>query len=184
MKRRYALAGMALMVMSSAQAANVVLSLPGDSFAPGEVFTMDVDAFDFPNTGGATLGLVFDAAVVDIDSASDFRLNGSPFTGSLTATENGPGDWTVSLLAPLLGPDPFGDFKVFEVDFTAGQAGITTIELVDEETPLKGWFDSNFNVITGVTYNLPEVRVVAVPSAIWMMLGGLGFFWLRVREPR
>ena len=162
--------------ISTAQAATVNVVPSSNTVNVYSNFSVLVSGSGFPETGGATLGLRFDPSVVKISGIS--LATGSPFDYvSSSAFDNVTGQVQfISLLAPLVGALPSGNFDAFRIDFNSmGAAGAANIRLI-EDGVITGWTDASASLIPGVTYNQANVTVNAVPlpAAAWLLLSGLG----------
>ena len=161
--------------ISTAQAATVNVVPSSNTVNPFNYFSVLVSGSGFPETGGATLGLSFDPSVVKISGIS--LATGSPFDYvSSSAFDNVTGQVQfISLLAPLVGALPSGNFDAFRIDFNSMGAGAANISLI-EDGVITGWTDASASPISGITYNQANVTgtVVPLPAAGWLLLSGLG----------
>lgn len=157
-----------------AHAATVHLNPLTPTVTVGDSFSVGVHAAGFPETGGATLGLEFNASVIHLTGLT--LTPGTPFdTLSPTAFDNVVGKVDlISILAPLMGSLPAGDFDVFTMKFTAVGAGQSPVTLIDNGG-IKSWTGSDFSPIKGITYQqgLVTVQPIPVPAALWLALSGL-----------
>lgn len=181
------LAGMLfLLLISPAQAVTVNVVPDNSSVGLNDTFSVLVSGVDFPETGGATLGLTFDETVINVTGFS--LATGSPFD-SITPTTPSASDNVngevgfITVLAPLVGALPSGDFDAFVIDFIAVGAGTSAINLIDDGT-IKGWTASDFSLISPITYNQGEVTVTSVPlpAAGWLLVSGMGLLGGVVRK--
>jgi hypothetical protein len=164
-----------LATASVAQAATVNVVPDAAIVGPNSVFSVLVGGTSFPETGGATLGLSFDPSVVNVTGV--FLATGSPFDFvSSSAFDNVTGGVKfISVLAPVAGALPSGDFSALRIDFMSVGLGAANITL-SEDGVLTGWSAATGAVIPGVTYNQASVTVstVPLPAAAWLLLSGLG----------
>lgn len=188
------LIGVCLLLCSFAPAyaatVNVVVDPPADPLAIsiGETFTVTVSNTDFVQTGGATLDIIWSAAILDLVSISIapggfWQLDpGTPSAAQQTA---GVVDG-FSIFGDLFAPenDPVGNFDSFVLEFIAQATGSSTIT-IDENIPAGGWIaSSDFTQIPGVIYNQGSVTVAAVPvpASVWLFGSALGVLgWIRRR---
>lgn len=170
--------------ISTAQAATVKVTPSVNTVSVLDIFSVVVSATGFPETGGATLGVRFDPKVVQIydvsvNVAQMYNVpitTGSPFDFiSASAFDNVAGEAVISVLAPLAGALPSGNFDAFRIYFRGIGSGATSITLIDDGVS-KGWTGADFSLISGITYNQANVTVNAVPlpAAAWLLLSGLG----------
>gem|GEM_PF-6617433 len=191
MKKLYI--GVCLLLCSFAPAyaatINVVVDAPADPLAisPGEMFTVTVSNAAFEQTGGATLGILWNAAVLDLNSIS---LAPGAFSGlapsAPSQAEQDAGDIPLfSIFGDLFNPstDPVGDFDSFILEFVAVSAGMSNI-IINESGVSRGWNRSDATIIGGIVYNQASVTVsaVPVPAAAWLLGSALGLLcWARRR---
>ena len=159
--------------ISTAQAATVNVVPNTNVVDAFTSFSVLVSGAEFPETGGATLGLRFNPRVVRISGIS--LATGSPFdTISPSAIDNAAGEVQfISVWVPLGGVLPSGNFDAFRIDFRSVGTGAASISLIYDDV-LKGWTGADFSLISGITYNQANVTVVPLPAAVWLLLGGLG----------
>ena len=133
---------LALLCSSAAFATATVTVVPSNATpSPGETFYVTVSGAGFPSTAGATLGLTFNSAVVTIPTPTlpnNIALApGSPFTTGIVGAPNpfSSGDF-FSILGPLIGPQPSGNFDAFRIYFTVSPTATpgsqANIALVDD----------------------------------------------------
>lgn len=176
--------GLALLAISSVQAATVTLTPPASAVPVGATdVTISVSGSDFTvPTGGATLGVAFDPAILSLDSVN--LSAGSPFDIADLNFGAVSGLNEVSLLAFS---DVDGGFPAFELHFTALAQGTSNVSLVDLQTAAMGWVDGLGDPIAGVAYEPPggtvvNVNVVPLPAAVWLMFSALSLLGLTVRR--
>ncbi len=157
-----------------AHAATIHLTPLTPTVAVGDNFAISVHAAGFPTTGGATLGLEFNPSVVHLTGLT--LTPGAPFdTLSPTAIDNVAGKVSfITILAPLAGSLPSGDFDVFTMKFTAVGLGTSPVTLIDDGG-IKSWTGSDFLPIKEITYQqvLVTVQPIPVPAAVWLFGSGL-----------
>ena len=177
MRTLFVICSFFIATISAAQAATVNV-VPSSKTVDGlGYFSVLVSGTGFPETGGATLGLSFNPSVVNISQI--FLATGSPFDYvSSSAFDNVTGQVQfISLLAPLVGALPSGNFDAFRIDFKSVGAGAASISLIEDGVS-KGWTAADFSLISGITYNQAKVTVtgtvVPLPAAGWLLLSGLG----------
>ncbi len=175
MRTLFLVCSILIATISTAQAATVNVVPSTNDVNLFSDFSVLVSGTGFPETGGATLGLSFNPSVVNVAGMS--LATGSPFDYiSSSAFDNVTGEVQfISVLAPLVGTLPSGDFDAFRVDFRSVGLGTAGISLIDDGV-LKGWAGTNFSLISGITYNQANVTVsnVPLPAAVWLLLSGLG----------
>lgn len=190
------LLGVSLLLCSFAPAfaatVNVVVNDPDPlTIQQGETFTVTVSNVGFPGTGGATIGIVWNAAVLDLNSIAVAPDTGNGEFSFMTPTaatqpEQDAGEITLVTLIGNFDPadDPVGDFDSFIIEFTAQAAGASPIT-IDESGATRGWDTSLGEDITVDTYNQGSVTVVAavpVPASFWLFGSALGILgWIRRR---
>lgn len=162
--------------ISTVQAASVSAVPSSHTVNAFDIFSVLVSGTGFPETGGATLGLSFDPSVVNVYGIS--LATGSPFDFMSSSTFNNvTGEVQfISVLAPLAGTLPSGNFDAFRIDFYGVGVGTAAINLI-EDGVITGWTDANAALIPGITYNQANVTVVSavpLPAAAWLLLSGLG----------
>lgn len=140
-------------------------------------FSVLVSGTNFPETGGATLGLRFNPNVVKVSGI--FLATGSPFDFiPPSVIDNVTGEVPfISVFAPLMGTLPSGSFDAFYIAFYSVAIGAANISLI-EGGVLQGWTGADLSLISGITYNQANVTVtqstVPLPAAVWLLLSGLG----------
>lgn len=166
--------------LSTVQAATVNV-VPSSNTVTTSTFFVTVSGSDFPETYGATLGLSFNPDVVNVTGVT--LAAGSPFDDiSWSFSDNVAGEVEfISILAPLTGPLPSGNFDAFRINFSAQTKGLPNIRLIDDGA-LKGWTGGDFSLIPEITYNQAHiVSTVPQPAFIWLLLSGLGVLMLAKR---
>jgi hypothetical protein len=156
--RCFALSVLLLPVSGIAAVVTAIPSTPAPGV--GDSFFITVSGTGFPTTTSATLGLTFDSAVVSmtgVELAAD-----SPFAGGVVAPSPFHSGDSVSILGPLSGPQPSGDFAAFRVTFRVLAAGNPAIALVDDGGEW-GWLGEDDKPIR-VTYNQAALLTVPAPT--------------------
>jgi hypothetical protein len=128
---------LALLCSSAGLAGTLNVNVTPSNTTPsvGDSFTVTVSGVGFPETGGATLGLTFDSAVVKVTGV--VLAAGSPFPNLLVAAP-----WKqITLIGPMGGKQPSGSFAAFKINFTAIGRGKANIALVDAGSAAMGWLD-------------------------------------------
>jgi len=187
------LTGVCLLLCSFAPAyaatVNVVVDPPANplAIALGQTFTVTVSNADFVQTGGATVGILWDPVILDLNSIS---LAPGAFAGLAPSAPSGAeqtaGEIALFSIFGDLNPanDPVGNFDSFILEFIAQSAGTSAIT-IDESGVSRGWSDSSdLSIISGVIYNQGSVTVsaVPVPAAVWLFGSALGLLgWARRR---
>lgn len=145
-------------MMAEAATVNVVPST--NSVANSNTFSVLVSGVGLPETGGATLGLTFDASIIHVTGMS--LAQGSPFDTLIPTSFDNVGGQVerISLLAPVTGTLPSGGFNAFSIDFLAVGSGYSAISLIDDVADgvinagdYKGWVGADFSLIMDITYN-------------------------------
>ena len=156
------------MLFSSPGFASTVTVTPSNA-APhvGDTFTLTVSGAAFPDTVGATLILTFDSAVVRVLTptltAGIVLAPASPFTGGIvlpTGNAAFVSGGNFSVLAPLVGILPSGNFAAFQIVFTALALGNANIVLVDDQADFSWTNAATFTAIPA-TYTQANVTVTA-----------------------
>lgn len=171
---------LSLALLSASAQAAVVSIFPADStLKVGDSLSLVVKNQGFLTpTGGADLALSWDAAVVRIDSLEpigpgfNFVVPDKP-----SAAEDAAGRIDlISLLAPLVGTLPSGDFDALRI-------GVTAVGLGKTQVTLSGvWYDELAGAITPVDFAPANITVVPLPAAAWALLGALGVLGARLRR--
>ena len=163
--------------VSSAATVDVVPSL--DTLMIGDTVEVIVSASDFPATGGATLGINWDASVLTLVQIAPvdflFVFPGTPSTQQIAAGSIEP---FTTFASTNPADDPVGTFDAFVMTFTAAGFGISAVSL-GEDVPDGGWKESDGTTIADVIYNQASISVVPVPAALWLFLSALGALSLR-----
>lgn len=186
------LVGGLTLALGPAQAASVSLEPSVIQVVPGQFFDILVSAADFPETGGATLGMTYDAAVVHVTAIS--LAPGSPFDSlfTLDTTPGSPGlvnafypDGAVDFITftpPLAGALPSGAFPVITLSFETVGTGAFNVALVDDGG-VKSWTDATgFTPISPIDYGVAQVNAVPEPENYVLLLAGLGLLGLFARR--
>jgi hypothetical protein len=163
--------GMAALLCSSAGMAATVTVVPSNA-SPNvnDAFSVAVNGAGFPATAGATLELRFNPAVVSVTSI----VAGPLFTGGVVSGPTYDGTDLVSLLGPLQGTLPSGDFLAMTINFTAIGSGAANIELFDDGLDLC-WSDAvTFGCVTPMSYTQANVVVagtpeIPLPASAWLI---------------
>ena len=152
---RQFVAALTLLCSSVGMAASITVVPSTATPGVGDTFTLLVQGTGFPETAGATLGMTWNTAVVDVVSVD--AAVGSPFTGGVVAAA----PWNpITILGPLVGALPIGDFDTFLITFSAIGTGSADIVLVDDQIDLC-WSDAQtFGCVTPVTYTQATVNVL------------------------
>jgi len=174
-----------LAITTAVEAATINVEPDSNNIAPNNTFSAFISSLDIPETGGATLGLTFNANVIHVTGLS--LAPSSPFdTISPSAIDNVNGQIEfISLLPPLYGALPSGNFDVFSIDFLAVAPGFSAISLIDDAADgrnpgdVKGWTGTDFLLIENIVYNQGEVTVVPLPAAAWLFLSAVGVLGYR-----
>lgn len=164
---------------SSAQAQNVFIDPVALTVAPGETFSLNLQAEDFsqPLLGGG-FGLTFNASVLRLDSVVipaswEFAKNGG-------LIDNASGTLSGAFFATNA-PVP-GDVKLATLNFTAiglGQSLVTPLAFDDQPFVEDGALEATFP-----TYQFATVTVaVPEPGSLALLLGG-GLALARLRSRR
>jgi len=168
---------------------DVIVDPPADPMAimQGEMFTVTVRHTNFPQSGGGTLGILWNASVLDLNTIS---LAPGAFAGldpsaPSQAQQDAGSIQLFSIFGDLFDPstDPMGNFDSFIIKFTAVAPGSGDI-IIDESGPTRGWNRSDASIIDGIVYNQASVTVSAipVPAAVWLFGSALGLLgWVRQR---
>jgi len=140
-------------------------------------FTITISHTDFPQTGGATVGVIWNPDVLDLTSITTDTFLFGVFPDAPSEEEQAAGEIVLlTLLGSLIDPslDPVGSFDSMILTFFAIAAGTSDI-IIDESGAARGWDTSDAERITGIIYNQAMVNVVIpVPAAIWLFGSSLG----------
>ena len=162
---------LALLCSSVSMAATINVVASNTDPNVGQTFSVTVSGVAFPETAGATLGLTWDATKVTVTSV--VLATGSPFPTIVAASPFN----IVTVLGPLSGTQPSGNFAAFTVNFTAIAAGLANISVNDDQSDFC-WTDAQTSACVPANYNQASVTVhapvVPVPAAAWLLLSGLG----------
>jgi len=160
---------LALLFSSAGMAASIIVTPSTANPIEGDPFSVTVSGVDFPSTAGATLRLSWNPTV---NVTSIVLAAGSPFTGGIVA---GPFPTTsptlVTVLGPLVGTLPSGNFDAFTINFDALTPGDAGIVLFDDGADLC-WTDAvTFGCVTPANYTQASVNVnpVPAPAAAWLI---------------
>jgi len=180
--------GISLLLCSFAPAyaatVNVDVDTPADplAIAVGETVIVTVRNVDFELTGGATLGVNWNPAVLDLVSLAtptfDFLDPAAP-----TPDQQAAGAVPFFSLANFVpASDQIGNFDSITLEFIAQAPGDSAINI--DESDIRGWNRPDASIIDGIIYNQASVTVsaVPVPAAVWLFGSALGLLgWVRRR---
>lgn len=179
------LAVLSLLCSSAGYSATVTVNLSENSGIAndglvnvGDVFSLTVSGADFPATVGATLKLLFNDVAVGV--AQPTRVNGivlasgSPFTGGVFVDPGPyPSGRIFSVVVPVVGALPSGNFDAFVINFTALAAGPANTVIFDDQFDFS-WTDGATFLPIPVTYTQADVTVIPVPAAAWLFGSAVG----------
>ena len=158
--------GVLALLCSSVSLAATVSVVPSNANpTPASTFSVTVSGvFGATTTAGATLGLTWNTAVVAVTSV--VLATGSPFPTIVAASPFN----LVTVLGPLTGAQPSGNFDAFVVNFNAIAPGAANIVLVDDQGDFC-WTVAVCSACVPTTYTQANVTVgaVPVPAAAWLL---------------
>jgi hypothetical protein len=168
---RSCLAGLAVLCSGAGLAATATVTASDSRPQVGDTFFVTVGGAGFPGTSGATLQLSWDSDVVSVTGVE--LASGSPFTDLLAD----PPYALITLLSPLTGTLPSGDFEAFRINFTAVAEGDARIQVVDDGVDF-AWTDVNGQPLA-VDYTQADIRVTPLPGTFWLLGSAFGLLGLR-----
>jgi len=167
-----------------ANAASIWLVPDQADYAVGDTVsvTVMVDASDEPILAGgfdtfiAGLGTVLGYTGFTFDAAfpTDPSFTSTPTDCSVDTTAIGcAGADELNSLAFGNFAGIGGPFTVGVMTFDALAMGVASLTMMDNDIPSGSFFSTAGNLMT-IDYVGTEIRVVPLPAAVWLMLGGLG----------
>lgn len=180
-------AAVMLMGLSTAASANVISVSPAGQLAEiGDTVTVDLSMSFLQSTVGGSFDLTYDPTLLNLvsfDFDADFINNVADpafavtpdfcFTDGAAMGGCDVGDGELNAIGFGSFDGIIGDYLIGTVTFEALASGISPLLLSTNDTPFEGFIGLN-GAELNVLYGPGKIRVVPLPAAAWLLLGGLG----------